>query len=372
MRPQDSPQVFRKVSRTPNLYRHETSGKYYALVKRGGRQIRRCLRTKDPALAKRRLREFEKKADRLRGSDGRISFDELAARWLSSIKGHLKPSSHARRNNAIKALKPFFSGVQVRAVGPSEIERWKTRRGNDLSARTWNLETETLRLLFDYAKDDLCILLDNPAERIKRRKLATPERPILSKEQFRLLVRELRSGHKATGEAADLVELMAYSGLRQSEATGLRWQDINWELNTILITGGVGGTKNHEHRVIPLFVPLRRLITDRMGGQRPVRPEALIFTIMSARMAILRACKRLGFPQCGHHTWRHFFITGCIESGVDFRAIAGWVGHKDGGVLIGKVYGHLRAEHSAAMARRVTFDVKTEPETAPDNVVSLQ
>jgi len=42
------------------------------------RQIRRSLRTTDPNLAKRRLRKFEKKADRLRGGDGHISFDELS------------------------------------------------------------------------------------------------------------------------------------------------------------------------------------------------------------------------------------------------------------------------------------------------------
>jgi len=41
---------------------------------------------------------------------------------------------------------------------------------------------------------------------------------------------------------------------------------------------------------------------------------------------------------------------------VDFQAIAGWLGHKDGGVLAAKTYGHLRNEHSAAMAQRMTFD----------------
>jgi hypothetical protein len=41
---------------------------------------------------------------------------------------------------------------------------------------------------------------------------------------------------------------------------------------------------------------------------------------------------------------------------VDFKAIAGWLGHKDGGVLAAKTYGHLRNEHSAAMAQRMTFD----------------
>jgi len=35
--------------------------------------------------------------------------------------------------------------------------------------------------------------------------------------------------------------------------------------------------------------------------------------------------------------------------------IARWVGHKDGGVLIGKVYGQLSNEHARAQAARLSF-----------------
>jgi hypothetical protein len=54
---------------------------------------------------------------------------------------------------------------------------------------------------------------------------------------------------------------------------------------------------------------------------------------------------------------------------VDFKAIAGWLGHKDGGVLAAKTYGHLRNEHSAAMAQRMTFDAMDEKLAA--NVVEF-
>jgi len=39
----------------------------------------------------------------------------------------------------------------------------------------------------------------------------------------------------------------------------------------------------------------------------------------------------------------------------DFMTIAQWVGHVDGGVLIGKVYGHLANEHRQRMAQLVQF-----------------
>jgi hypothetical protein len=52
---------------------------------------------------------------------------------------------------------------------------------------------------------------------------------------------------------------------------------------------------------------------------------------------------------------RHLFATRCIESGVDIPTVSRWLGHKDGGALAMKVYGHLRNQHSASMAKLVSF-----------------
>ena len=53
---------FRKVGE--NLYRLIASGTYYALLKRGGKQIRKSLGTKDKELAIRKLAELRKKVGR--------------------------------------------------------------------------------------------------------------------------------------------------------------------------------------------------------------------------------------------------------------------------------------------------------------------
>ncbi len=59
--------------------------------------------------------------------------------------------------------------------------------------------------------------------------------------------------------------------------------------------------------------------------------------------------------QFGFHDCRHHFISYAVMSGIDYMTIARWVGHKDGGVLIGKVYGHLSNEHAQAQAARLNF-----------------
>ncbi len=55
----------------------------------------------------------------------------------------------------------------------------------------------------------------------------------------------------------------------------------------------------------------------------------------------------------GFHLLRHYFISQCVMAGIDYMTIAKWVGHKDGGVLIGKVYGHLNNSHTLAQAQKL-------------------
>jgi hypothetical protein len=77
--PSKSP-LFKKVG--PNLYR-TAAGRYYGLVKRGGKQFRRSLHTLDHALARRRLREFQ--AEKII-KFARLSFFDLLRPVPSSFK----------------------------------------------------------------------------------------------------------------------------------------------------------------------------------------------------------------------------------------------------------------------------------------------
>ncbi len=67
------------------------------------------------------------------------------------------------------------------------------------------------------------------------------------------------------------------------------------------------------------------------------------------------SCLRLKSPRFSPRSLRRWLITRAIELGVDFKTIASWQGHQDGGVLIAKIQSHLRNEHSDAMARKLTI-----------------
>lgn len=337
------------------LYRNGI-GAYFALVKVRGKQIKRSLRTNEGPTAKRRLAEFRQRADRMHGCEMRdVRFVELAEMWMDNIKGALKKKSFERRQAALAGLSPYYN-CSMRAIGHAEIETWSKRRGSKISARTYNIELETLKLIFSYAKTR-GVILDDATEAFKRRKQKRAVVEMPSKADFEGIVSEMRSSAwSVTSGAADFVEFLAYSGMRVGEAREVRFRDVNFIRGKVLITGGAYGTKNHKEREIPLFPPLRALIarmTDERGGE--ANPNAKLFSIISPRGALLAAFKRAAVKRFTVHALRHFFASNAVELGINFKVIADWLGHSDGGSLVARVYGHLRKEFSDEMAQRMNY-----------------
>ena len=77
--------------------------------------------------------------------------------------------------------------------------------------------------------------------------------------------------------------------------------------------------------------------------------------VTSLKQIMLEAREQAGVPDFTFHLTRHFFISQCVMSGIDYLTIAKWVGHKDGGILIGKIYGHLNAQHLKEQAGKLVI-----------------
>jgi integrase len=345
--------VFRKVGEC--LYKHESSGIYYGLVKRCGKQFRRSLKTNDRVLANRRLSELKEKVGRLSNvkSARRITLIELADRWFGTVKGNLKPLSAGRVQTCIDQIKPYFSDVNIRNITRAMCDEWATKRGDKISASTFNKERDVLQAILKYGCRD-GLLLDNPALHIERRKVAKLQIVVPTREQFKVLVSKVRALDARTEAAAHLIELLAYSGMRLSEATSLKWSDVDFERGSFMVTGGEQGTKNHEVRSVPIFPALRSLLEGLKAKQNPTSDD-FVSTIANAKKSLASACRKAELPNFTHHSLRHYFVSNAIEAGIDFKVIAAWVGHKDGGVLVAKTYGHLRDTHSFDMAKLMTF-----------------
>jgi integrase len=163
------------------------------------------------------------------------------------------------------------------------------------------------------------------------------------------------SGAGQAHHCADLVRFLAYSGCRISEARQVRWSDVNLERGFIVVhnaktrkTANAAPTRN-----VPI-IPDMRILLDKLA-KTPRQPEDAVCTVRECQKSLTRSCRLLEIPRITHHDLRHLFATRCIESAVDIPTVSRWLGHSDGGALAMRVYGHLRDQHSAAMAQKVTF-----------------
>ena len=77
--------------------------------------------------------------------------------------------------------------------------------------------------------------------------------------------------------------------------------------------------------------------------------------IKNADGFLTSACRKVGVSRITTHSLRHLFGTTCLEAGVDVRMVAGWMGHKDNGALLLKIYSHVRGRHESAMIKKVRF-----------------
>lgn len=168
------------------------------------------------------------------------------------------------------------------------------------------------------------------------------------------------------------LRFLALTGAREQEALRVRWDDVDFTRGRVHI-GADSQSKNAEPRYMD-FTPELEALMREMDATRPPDCSWLFpspqrgakdIRAMSLKesMRLVRAEAKLSWV--GFHTLRHQFISKCVMAGVDYMTIAAWVGHKDGGVLIGKVYGHLSEDHKRDTAKRLTFFQR------PDNVVEL-
>jgi integrase len=214
--------------------------------------------------------------------------------------------------------------------------------------------------VFEVAKE-AGIIYRNPAEKLERVKVRAKQLTLPSGDQFLQLVDMVEhAGAWCSRDCADFVRGLAFTGCRKGEAGQITWRDVDFDAGEIVVRGDPEtGTKNWELRRVPL-IPDARALFQRMRSERQGELlDAKVFRVGECQKALDRACKNVGIDRITHHDLRHLFATRCIESGVDVPTVSRWLGHKDGGALAMKTYGHLRREHSIAQAQRVTFAPST-------------
>ena len=202
------------------------------------------------------------------------------------------------------------------------------------------------------------MIYSNPAANLERRAQKAKHLELPTRAQFAEFIEEMRTAQtRDSKNCTELAQGLAFTGCRISEANQIEWRDLSFAVGEILVKGDPEeGTKNGEMRRVPM-IPQARVLFEKMRQERTDEPpSAKIFLVHECQHSMDSAAKKIGMTRITHHDLRHFFATVSIESGVDIPSVSRWLGHKDGGALAMRTYGHLRREHSVAQAQKVSFE----------------
>ncbi|MDQ6912067.1 MAG: site-specific integrase [Verrucomicrobiota bacterium] len=351
-----------------NLTRYRASGTYFARFRVGKKLICKSLKTPVFSVAKQRLpdvmREHRAKVESVVAfASGKMKVGDAAEVYLRKVEANvsLKPRSKDYREMMISFIRrswPALMETDVRKVTEGDCENWLMRYQRQYAPTVVNNSIGTLRAVFDEAIR-AGARFNNPVAKLSRVKVRAKRLELPSRDQFLRFVEEIRTaGARQSKDCANLVRFLAYSGVRIGEARFVTWADANLGRRELHVRGDPEtATKNGETRYVPMIPELEQMLTELRKERSEEPGSATIMRVFECQNSMTHAAEKIGMKRITHHDLRHLFATICIESGVDIPTVSRWLGHKDGGALCMKTYGHLRQDHSFAQAQRVSFGI---------------
>jgi len=148
-----------------------------------------------------------------------------------------------------------------------------------------------------------------------------------------------------------IMELFYSSGLRLSELTELRWNQVDFASGLVTVTG-----KGNKTRLVPLgshaadaLLEWRKTRAAFAGFETPqvfVSNRGTPISTRTIQTRIKHWARRQGIPQNVYpHLLRHSFASHLLESSGDLRAVQELLGHSD--ISTTQIYTHLDFQHLA-------------------------
>ncbi|BBY37503.1 site-specific integrase [Mycobacterium mantenii] len=299
---------------------------------------------------------------------GRMTVGDLSAGWLARQEQALAPSYYRTISYAYgKHVGPKWAGVPVGKVDSLDVKAWAasmTRGGS--SATVVNRAIGILAGILDDAVEHRALAF-NPARKFKR-----GEKPKKSpKRHVYLTETDVCRLAEESGRHADLVLLLAFTGLRWGEAIALTVADVEFLKRRISVHRNavqvgqefeVGQTKGKENRTVPVAASVLSRLAVRCEGRAAAD---LLFPARSSGYLkrpsydetgwFNRAVERADVQTITPHDLRHTCASLAVSSGANVLAVSRMLGHKDPSVTL-RVYADLFDSDLDAVA--VNLDAK--------------
>jgi integrase/recombinase XerC len=258
-------------------------------------------------------------------------------RFLTYLTVERSVSPHtvtAYRNDLEQFLRFLATGTSPPSH-PEEVDHLAIRRflahlHGELKKSSIGRKLAAVRAFYRYLLRE-GIVVKNPAELV-----STPKKE--QKIPFHLSIDEITALVEGPGETTILglrdraiLEVLYSCGIRLSELTGLRVQDIDREGRLVRVLG-----KGNKERIVPLGRQAATAIAAYLEERRdPPGDAPFLLNARSGRLtgrSVARIVdnyliKLATMKKVSPHTLRHTFATHLLEGGADLRAIQELLGH---------------------------------------------
>lgn len=289
----------------------------------------------------------------------RETFAEYAATWVEIYQGRtsrgIRPETLAEyRRDLERDAIPFFGRMRLTEIEPRAIKQYAAHMAaRGLSPNSVRLAVAPVRVLLATAFEE-GLIRSNPAAgvRIAQRvdEDADDARPkALSEDELCRLLAEVPDRHRL------LIEFLAHSGLRISEAIALRWDDVDFGRRRVrirrrLYQGKLAPPKSrYGRRDVPLSPGMTQRLWSLRAERRPLDNDPLFPSssgtpIDPSNLArvLKAAARRAGVGWASFHTLRHSCATLLFRRGLNAKQVQVWLGHHSPAFTLA-TYVHLLA-----------------------------
>jgi integrase/recombinase XerD len=226
-----------------------------------------------------------------------------------------------------------------------------------LAASSARVELIALKIFFRHLAGKGIVAVD-PAEPIDPPRLEKYLPDTLNEPSVARLLESIDDALPLARRDRAILELLYASGLRVSELTGARLENLFLEEGAIRVTG-----KGSKTRIVPVGSAARETITAYLEGERPTlvsrHSGSEIFlsnrgkklTTTRVWQIVKERAKMAGIESNVYpHLLRHSFATHLLGNGADLRVIQELLGHAD--IATTQIYTHVDQKHLRDVHRR--------------------
>lgn len=306
--------------------------------------------------------------------------------WAAEYLGGVKPFTVVSYTGAIRNhIKPALGAVKLEALNTHTIQGFYNKLGNERDGKP-GLSPKSIKNIHGVFHKALQQAVKNgyirfnPAEACELPRVTRRELKPLDQEETKAFLQAIK-GHWL--EALFTVTL--FTGMREGEVMGLKWDRVDFEKGTITIDKQLQQEKKKGGQY--LFVPVKndkaRTITpapwvmallkhhrakqaeQRLKAGRIWEDSGLVFTDELghhlARCTLVNAYKKvvtsIGRPDARFHDLRHSYAVAAIRSGDDIKTVQGNLGHATAAFTL-DVYGHVTDQMKQESAARMENYIK--------------